>query len=64
MSRRCAFCSEVYGERDCPSCGRGMCDHCDKGAWCWDCQEDERPQEHNHDNWEPIPEELKENDNE
>lgn len=48
MSRRCGFCGEVYGERDCRCCGRGMCDLCDTEdqVWaqdpvCWDCRREQ-----------------------
>lgn len=41
MSRRCEFCGELYGERDCSECGRGLCDLCTQHTHptCWDCDE-------------------------
>ena len=40
MGRWCEFCGELYGERDCPRCSRGMCDRCDTGPECWDCEQE------------------------
>ncbi len=47
--RRCEWCGEVYGEQDCRTCGRGLCETCDPTTrrnvltgTCWDCENRER----------------------